>query len=307
MTGLIAIVGPTATGKSALALHLAETLAGEIINADSRQVYRYMDIGTAKPPPEDFTRVPHHLYNLVDPDESFNLALYLEQANLAVDDIFSRSRVPILVGGSGLYVWGFLEGMAIPHVPPNPDLRARLESEAAALGPQSLHDRLNSVDPDAAASIDPRNVRRVIRALEVFEVSGVPFSKQVSKKGLDYPTLVIGLTAPRETLHLRSDTRVDSMIESGFVDEVADLLERGYGLGLPSMSGVGYKQLGSYLNGDCTIEEATQKTKTETHRLIRHQSAWFKPNDPRIDWYDITENFTGPITQLAQEFILETE
>ena len=136
--------------------------------------------------------------------------------------------------------------MSIPHVPPNPDLRARLEKEAATLGPRVLHDRLNTVDPDAAASIDPRNIRRVVRALEVFEVSGVPFSKQVQKKGLDYPVLIIGLNAPRDTLHPRADSRVDSMIESGFVEEVGGLLARGYGLGLPSMSGVGYKQLGSY-------------------------------------------------------------
>ena len=307
MAGLIAIVGPTATGKSALALDLAESFGGEIINADSRQVYRYMNIGTAKPPPQDLARVPHHLYDLVDPDEPFNLALYLEQANLAVDDIFSRSRVPILVGGSGLYVWGFLEGMAIPHVPPNPDLRARLENDAATLGPQVLHDRLNTIDPDAAASIDPRNVRRVVRALEVFEVSGVPFSRQVQKKGLDYPILIIGLTAPRDTLHLRTDSRVDSMIESGFVEEVGDLLARGYGLGLPSMSGVGYKQLGSYLNGECTLEASIEKTKTETHRLIRHQSAWFKAEDPRIDWYDISKDYTASVTKRAQEFISATK
>ena len=307
MAGLVAIVGPTATGKSALALHLAESLGGEIINADSRQVYRYMDIGTAKPPPQDLARVPHHLYDLVDPDDSFNLALYLEQANLAVDDIFSTSRVPILVGGSGLYVWGFLEGMSIPHVPPNPNLRARLEKEAATLGPQVLHDRLTTVDPDSAATIDPRNVRRVIRALEVFEVSGVPFSRQVQKKGLDYPVLIIGLTAPRDTLHLRTNTRVDSMIEAGFVEEVRDLLGRGYGLGLPSMSGVGYKQLGSYLNGECTLEAAIEKTKTETHRLIRHQSAWFKAEDPRIDWYDISGDYTASVTKRAQEFISATK
>ena len=307
MAGLVAIVGPTATGKSDLALHLAQALGGEIINADSRQVYRYMDVGTAKPPPQDFARVPHHLYDLVDPNESFNLALYLEQANLAVDDIYSRDRVPILVGGSGLYVWGFLEGMSIPHVPPNPDLRARLEKEAATLGPQVLHDRLNAVDPDAAASIDPRNIRRVVRALEVFEVSGVPFSKQVQKKGLDYPILIIGLNAPRDTLHLRTDTRIDSMIEAGFVEEVSDLLARGYGLGLPSMSGVGYKQLGSYLNGECTLEAAVEKTKTETHRLIRHQSAWFKADDPRIDWYDISKDFTGPVTERVTEFVSETQ
>ena len=307
MAGLVAIVGPTATGKSALALHLAESIGGEIINADSRQVYRYMDIGTAKPPPHDLDRVPHHLYDLVDPDEPFNLALYLQQANLAVDDIYSRNRVPILVGGSGLYVWGFLEGMSIPHVPPNPDLRARLEEEAATLGPQVLHDRLNAVDPDAAANIDARNIRRVVRALEVYEVSGVPFSKQVQKKGLDYPILIIGLNGPRDTLHLRTDSRVDSMIESGFVEEVSDILGRGYGLGLPSMSGVGYKQLGSYLNGESTLEAAVEKTKTETHRLIRHQAAWFKPKDPRIDWYDISEDFTASVTERVSEFVSETQ
>ena len=171
---------------------------------------------------------------------------------------------------------------------------------------KSLHDRLKTVDPDAAASIDPRNIRRVVRALEVFEVSGVPFSKQVQKKGLDYPVLIIGLTAPRDTLHLRTDTRVDSMIEAGFVEEVSDLLGRGYGLGLPSMSGVGYKQLGSYLNGECTLEAAVEKTKTETHRLIRHQAAWFKPGDPRIDWYDISKDFTGLVTERVSEFVSET-
>ncbi len=307
MPGLVAIVGPTATGKSALALHLAETFHSEIINADSRQVYRHMDIGTAKPPPEDLARVPHHLYNLIDPDEQFNLALYLESANAVVEDIQSRNKLPVLVGGSGLYVWGLLEGMSIPHVPPNPDLRARLENEAATLGNRALHDRLNSVDPDAAATIDARNVRRVIRALEVFEISGIPFSKQVSKKGLDYPTLIIGLTAPRDLLHQRSDARVDAMIEAGFVDEVSDLLMRGYGLDLPSMSGVGYKQLGSYLSGESTLEEATEKTKTETHRLIRHQAAWFKAGDPRINWYDISESYVDQATKLVTGFVSETQ
>ncbi len=307
MLGLVAIVGPTATGKSALALQLAETLAGEIINADSRQVYRHMDIGTAKPPPKDLNRIPHHLYNLVDPDDQFNLALYLESANTVVKDIQSRGQLPILVGGSGLYVWGLLEGMSIPHVPPNSDLRARLENEAAILGNQALHDRLKVVDPDAAATIDPRNVRRIIRALEVFEISGIPFSKQVSKKGLDYPVLIIGLTAPRDLLHQRSDARVETMIEAGFVDEVSDLLMRGYGLDLPSMSGVGYKQLGSYLSGESTLEEATEKTKTETHRLIRHQAAWFKAGDPRINWYDISEDFVDPVTRLVTGFVSETQ
>lgn len=303
MTGLVAIVGPTATGKSALALQLAETLDGEIVNADSRQVYHYMDIGTAKPSTDDFALVSHHLYNLVDPDQEFNLALYLVNANTAVEDIQSRGRLPILVGGSGLYVWGFLEGMSIPHVAPDPELRARLESEAFTLGNRALHDRLKSVDPDAAANIDSRNLRRVIRALEVFEVSGIPFSKQVTKKGLEYPVLIIGLTAPRDLLHKRSDTRVEAMIEAGFVDEVSDLLMRGYGLNLPSMSGVGYKQLASYLSGDSNLEEAIEKTMTETHRLIRHQAAWFKAGDPRINWYDINENFIEHVIKQVSGFV----
>ena len=306
MPGLVAIVGPTATGKSALALHLAKTLAAEIVNADSRQVYRHMDIGTAKPSNEDFTRIPHHLYNIVDPDEQFNLALYLESANAVVEDIRSRSKLPILVGGSGLYVWGFLEGMAIPHVPPIPDLRARLEAEAVTQGPQALHNRLNAVDPDAAATIDARNVRRVIRALEVFEISGVPFSKQVQKKGLDYPALIIGLTAPRDLLHSRSDARVHSMIEAGLVEEVRTLLARGCSPDLPSMSAVGYKQFGSYLSGRCTLEEATEKTKIETHRLIRHQAAWFKAGDPRINWYHINENLIDSVTKQVTGFLAET-
>lgn len=307
MPGLVAIVGPTATGKSVLALTLTETLAGEIVNADSRQVYRYMDIGTAKPRPEDLARAPHYLYDLVDPDEQFNLALYLESANAAVEDIQSRGKLPILVGGSGLYVWGLLEGMSIPHVPPNPDLRARLEAEASTQGARAIHDRLKAVDPDAAATIDPRNVRRVIRALEVFQVSGLPFSKQVSKKGLDYPVLIIGLTATRDLLHQRSDSRVDAMIEAGFVDEVSDLLMRGYSLDLPSMSGVGYKQLGSYLSGEPTLEEAIERTKTETHRLIRHQAAWFKAGDPRIDWYDISGNYASAVTERVMRFASEIQ
>ena len=307
LTGLVAIVGPTATGKSALALDLTETFGGEIINADSRQVYRYMDIGTAKPPPEDLDRVPHHLYDLIEPDDEFNLALYLERANAVVEDVQSRGKLPVLVGGSGLYVWGFLEGMTIPHVLPNPDLRARLESEASTLGSKALHDRLNAVDPDAASTIDFRNVRRIIRALEVFEISGTPFSKQVSRKRLDYPVHIIGLTAPRDLLHLRTDSRVESMIESGFIDEVSGLLMRGYGLDLPAMSGVGYKQLGSYLNGESTLEEAVEKTKTETHRLIRHQAAWFKAGDPRIDWYDISKDFANSVTERVTGFISEIQ
>ena len=188
MAGLVAIVGPTATGKSALALDLAESLGGEIINADSRQVYRYMDIGTAKPPTQDLDRAPHHLYDLVNPDEAFNLALYLQQANLAVDDIYSRGRVPTLVGGSGLYVWGFLEGMAIPHVPPNPDLRARLEEEAATLGPSSLSTTASTpLTPTLLPTSTPETSAALSAPLKSSKSLGCPSPSRSRKKASTIP------------------------------------------------------------------------------------------------------------------------
>ncbi|MCH8086356.1 MAG: tRNA (adenosine(37)-N6)-dimethylallyltransferase MiaA [Chloroflexi bacterium] len=302
MPGVVAVVGATATGKSALALDLAEALGGEIVNADSRQVYRYMDIGTAKPSPEELSRVPHHLIDILDPDQPFNLALYLRQATQAVEDIRKRGEVPFLVGGSGLYVWGFLEGLRIPHVPPDPHFRAELELQAKLVGPQALHERLRKLDPDAADSINPNNLRRVIRALEVCEKSGVPFSKLATRDGLDYPFLVIGLSAPREVLYQRIDHRVDEMMERGLIDEVRGLMDRGYGLDLPSMSGVGYKQIGTYLQGQMALDEAVQKTKYETHKLARRQGTWFKADDQRIHWYDISGDFGDAVLEEVKQF-----
>ena len=306
MPGLVAIVGPTATGKSALALSLTSAIGGEIVNADSRQVYRHMDVGTAKPTPEERSRVPHHLYDIVDPDGPFNLALYLQKARQAVSDIRERGKTPLLVGGTGLYVWGFLEGMSVPHVPPNSDLRSQLEAEAATAGPQALHQRLADVDPEAAASIDPRNVRRVVRALEVYEATGAPFSQQVRREGLDYPVHVVGLTADRALIHERADSRVEAMFDEGLVDEVQRLLDRGYPPNLPAMTGVGYKQVVPYLNGECTIGAAIKATKIATHRLVRHQYAWFKSEDPRIDWYDIGGRFADRVLSRVERFVSES-
>ncbi len=302
MNGIIAIVGATATGKSRLAVELARATDGEVVNADSRQVYRYMDIGTAKPSPGEMERVPHHLIDILDPDESFNLALYLEKATEIIDDIHGRGKVPYLVGGSGLYVWGLIEGLKIPHVPPDDKLRNELEMEARLRGSRSLHDRLREVDSAAADSIDPNNIRRVIRALEVFIKSGTPFSQLVSKNGVSRSSLIVGLTASREVLYSRIDSRVDDMISGGLVNEVRDLLNRGYTFDLPSMSSVGYKQIGMYLKGQLSLEEAIRQTKHETHRLARHQGAWFKSSDRRISWHNITEDALEPVLSQVRVF-----
>ena len=299
---LIAVVGPTATGKTRLALELAEAVDGEIVNADSRQVYRYMDIGTAKPTRDELAHATHHLIDIVDPDQDFNLAIYLEQANEAIESIFDRGKTPLLVGGSGLYVWGLLEGLRVPNVPPDRKLRDELEHEAKRKGPHALHKLLEEMDPEAAERIDPRNVRRTIRALEVCIKSGVPFSKLISKEAPGFPFLVLGLGGDRQLLYERIDHRVDRMIEKGLVEEVRTLLDRGYSLDLPAMSSVGYKQIGSYIQDKASLEDAVQKTKYETHRLARHQGAWFKADDPRIRWLDISKDHRREALREVEDF-----
>lgn len=297
MNRIIAIVGPTATGKSALSVELATAFGGEIVSADSRQVYRYMDIGTAKPGADDRARVPHYLIDIINPGEDFTLATYQELAFNAIDDIHGRGKLAILVGGSGLYVRAVTGGLVIPKVAPDPELRRRLEDRAEHDGYQSLYNELIKVDPDAAGKIDPRNVRRVIRALEVWITAGVPFS-QLQRSSPKLSTLMIGLTTAREDLYGRIDSRVDDMIERGLVDEVKGLLDRGYSPELPAMSGLGYKQIVAYLKGETAIDEAIQRIKYETHRFARSQYAWFRPNDENIHWFDIRNEPLEPIRRL---------
>lgn len=284
MRKLIAIVGPTAVGKSALALELAPQLDGEIINADSRQVYRYMDIGTAKPSPEERRTVPHHLLDIVDPDADFSLALYQQLAYRTIEDIQKRERLPLLVGGTGLYVWAVVEGWQIPPAPPHPDLRRYLEAIAAEEGGLALYRRLQELDPQAASRIDPRNVRRVIRALEVIQRTGQPFSQLQQKAAPPFQSFILGLDTGRADLYHRIDRRVEAMIEKGWIEEVKRLLARGYGLELPAMSGLGYRELGLYLEGRLGLSEATQRIKYQNHRFARHQYAWFRRSDKRIHW-----------------------
>jgi len=299
MNRLVAVVGPTGVGKSRLALDLAQAFDGEIVSADSRQVYRYMDIGTAKPSPKELSLVPHHLISIVSPDEDFSLAQYQQLAYDAIEAIQKRGKLPILAGGSGLYVWAVLDGWRIPGVAPDSELRRRLER----VGKEELYDELAQVDPVAAQRIDPTNVRRIIRALEVYRGTEVPIS-QLQLKTRPLPdTLIIGLTADRAELYRRLDLRVDEMIERGLVDEVRGLLDRGYDFSLPAMSGIGYKQIAMHLRGELVLTAAIQQIKFETHRLVRHQYSWFRLKDGRIRWFDIEKGMDSQIKALVTSLI----
>ncbi len=283
---LIAIIGATATGKTAVSLDLARRLDGEIINADSRQVYRGMDIGTAKPTREDQAAAPHHLIDIVNPDETLTLATYVDRANTALHDIWGRSKQPILVGGTGQYIWAMLEGWRIPRVPPDRELRVRLESLAAYEGPEAVVALLGQIDPASAERIDPRNVRRLIRAIEVTKNTGRPFSEWQQKEAPSFDVTIVGLCLERPALHQRIEKRVDAMLDAGLVGEVRELNAGGYGCDLSAMSGIGYRQICEYLSGQRDLEEARERIKTETNRLARMQHTWFKDDDERIRWLD---------------------
>jgi tRNA dimethylallyltransferase len=293
---VIAIVGPTAVGKSKLALHLVQYFPVEIISADSRQVYQYMDIGTNKPSPAERASVFHHVINVVEPDEDFNLAIYHQLAIEALKAIQQKDKLPLLVGGSGLYVWSLVEGWKIPQASPDKKLRQRLEARAEQEGGQSLYQELQDIDPRAAVKINPGNIRRIIRALEIYHATGQPPSQLQRKEMPDFPILLVGLTQERSELYRRIDLRVDKMIQMGLVEEVEQLLKKGYSPSLPSMSGIGYKQIGQFLRGEMTLPQAIDKVKYETHRLARHQYAWFRPDDSRIHWFEVsvTEEEAGP-------------
>jgi tRNA dimethylallyltransferase len=303
MNSLLAIVGPTGVGKSQLALRLAQAFGGEIVNADSRQIYRYLDVGTAKPSPQERALVPHHLIDIVNPNENFSLAQYQQLALKAIESIQQRDKLPIVVGGSGQYVWSVLEGWGIPQVAPDPEFRQSLEEKAARGGEEELHNELASVDPEAAERIDPRNVRRTIRALEVYRETETPFSQLQRKEAPPFNTLVIGLTTDREELYRRIDSRVDRMIEQGLVEEVKQLASRGFSFDMTAISSIGYKQIALFLKGEITLAVAIQQTKFETHRLARQQYTWFQLEDSRIHWFDIQRTADMQITSLVSRLV----
>jgi tRNA dimethylallyltransferase len=284
---LLALVGPTAVGKSEAAIQLAERFAGEIVSADSRLLYRGMDIGTAKPTREQRSRVVHHLIDVADPDEIWSLALFQREAEKAIAGIHARGRLPILVGGTGQYIRAILEGWSPPALAAQPELRAALETWADEIGKEGLHARLVRLDPQAAASIDARNQRRTLRALEVTLSTGRRFSTQRTRKESPYRVLEIGLTRLRPELYRRIDARIDSMLAAGWLEEVRALLAKGYGPGLPSMSAIGYAQLSEHLQGKLSLEEVIVEIKRQTRIFVRRQANWFKPSDLNIHWIEL--------------------
>lgn len=296
---VIYVVGPTASGKTRLAVELGLRLDGEAINADSRQVYRYMDIGTAKPTPEERAALPHHLLDLLSPNEDFSLGSFLSLARRAVADVAGRGKVPLVVGGTGQYIWALAEGWDVPEVAPDPAFRERLESEARQSGALSLHGRLAAIDPLRAAELDPNNVRRVIRALEVHLATGRKPSSFGKRPDLAVPGIFLGISLERETLYARIDRRVDRMMEEGFLAEAEALATKGFTLGKGPLACPGYRELGQFLEGELDLEEAVQRTKFQTHRLARKQATWFKQDDTRLNWLEGEyANLTGQVEEL---------
>jgi tRNA dimethylallyltransferase len=297
------ILGPTAVGKTALSLALASALSGEIVSADSRQIYRYMDIGTAKPTPAERAALPHHLLDVVNPDETLTMAEYQILANAAILDIHQRNKLPLLVGGTGQYITALLQGWTTPRVPPNPAFRAELETFAAEQGSEALHQRLRQLDPIAAEAIDHRNIRRVIRALEVIDATGQAFSEQRRKNPPSYDVLQYGLTMERERLYIRADQRVDVMMAQGFLEEVQGLLAMGYSRDLPSMSGLGYAQLAAHLLDGMSLANAITDTKMATHNFIRQQYTWFRGHDNGILWHNSELLDVAALVTMTREWL----
>lgn len=282
---LLAIVGPTAVGKTDLALRIAARFDAEIIGADSRQVYRHMDIGTAKPTPAQLSAVPHHLVDIIYPDDDFSLGMFLDLSKEAILNANRIGKTPILVGGTGQYIMALLENWNVPVVPPNPELRRELDDTLQSRGIDGLLSRLKNLDPDALNRVDAANPRRVIRAIEVAAAQG---SREYAPRRLApwFDSAVIGLGMERAALYRRADDRVDRMMADGFLAEVERLLAMGYDPDLPSMSGIGYHELADHLLNGADLSDAVQRTKFRTHRYIRRQSNWFRPNDPRIRWFE---------------------
>jgi len=298
---VILIVGPTAVGKTELALQLAEKMHGEIVSVDSRLFYRGMDIGTAKPSPAEMARVPHHLIDIVNPDETLSLAVFQQMAREAIEGIHERGRLPFLVGGTGQYIRAVTEGWSPPEVTPNDSMRNVLEKMKDERGKEWLHDRLRMLDPEAAEKIDARNFRRTIRALEVILTTGRRFSEQRGQGDSPYHLITIGLTRPREELYQRVDERIEMMFANGLLDEVKGLLDKGYSPSLPSMSAIGYRECVGVVQGSMTIDQAKVEMRRLTRVFVRRQANWFKESDPSIHWFHpARENLINEIEMIIR-------
>lgn len=301
---VILIVGPTAAGKTELAIRLAERMNAEIVSVDSRLFYRGMNIGTAKPSKEEMARVRHHLIDIVNPDETLSLAVFQQMAQEVIADIHERGRLPFLVGGTGQYVRAVTQGWSPPEVKADEKLRVVLEQMREERGKEWLHAKLQLLDSDAAKAIDLRNVRRTIRALEVIFTTGRKFSDQRGSGDSLYPLLTIGLTRPREQLYQRVDERIEKMFADGLLDEARSLLARGYSPDLPSLSAIGYRECVSVVKGQMTVEQAKVEMRRLTRIFVRRQSNWFKESDPDIHWFHPeNKNILSEIETLIRNFV----
>jgi tRNA dimethylallyltransferase len=300
---LVVILGPTAVGKSQIALQIAKNLSAEIVSADSRLLYLGMDIGTAKPTLAERDQVPHHLIDVTPPDQIWSLAQFQSAATQAIASIHQRNHIPILVGGTGQYVHAVTQGWEIPPVAPEPSLRQALENWTAQIGYQALHDRLAHLDPLAAAAIDPPNSRRTIRALEVIFSTGQLFSGQKRRIAPPYNILLLGIIRPRLELYQRIDDRIHQMLQVGLINEVQHLLDKGYSPHLPTLSAIGYGEIASYLCGRCSLEEAITQMKRRTRIFVRRQANWFKLDDPSIHWFTANDAASSQIELAIRQWL----
>jgi tRNA dimethylallyltransferase len=292
---LILIVGPTAVGKTELAIQLVERISGEIVSADSRLFYRGMDIGTAKPTREEQARAPHHLIDIADPDEILSLAVFQHKAREVITDIHTRNKIPFLVGGTGQYIRAVTEGWSPPEVEPDERLRGELERIKEERGAHWLYEKVGDLDPAAAEKIDPRNYRRTIRALEVILTTGKKFSEQRGQSESPYHLITIGLTRPRPELYERVDQRIELMFANGFLEEVRQLLAMGYSPSLPTMSAIGYRECVRVIHGELSEEQAKAEIRRATRVFVRRQANWFKESDPNIKWFRVEEGVVDDI------------
>lgn len=294
LKNVVVIVGPTASGKTAVSIELAKQFNGEIISADSRQFYEKMDVGTAKPTNIEMTQVPHHLINVAQPQEVWSLARFMDAATKCIIDIHKRGKLPFLVGGTGQYIWGLIEGWTVPSEPVNPSLRHYLEEWSRELEPSGMHTILSRLDPEAGRIVQPENVRRTIRALEVIFNSGRRFSEQRLKKPpREIRFIILGIMWDRPALYQRVDARIETMMNIGFVEEVRFLLDSGLDPQSSALSAIGYREIAGYLSGKHTLDEAVRLMKRNTRQYIRRQANWFKQDDPRITWFAAGDNLKG--------------
>ncbi len=301
-TGIVVICGPTGVGKTAAAIALCEAVGGAIVGADSMQVYRFMDIGTAKPTADERARVHHDLIDVVDPDEDFDAARYQHLADTAIARLVKAKRVPVVVGGTGLYIRALLHGI-FPDAPGDPKVRRALRRRLSAEGAAALHRELAARDPDAAARIHPNDRQRIVRALEVLAVTGRPLSELQRRHGFRqqrYRALQIGLDIERQGLYRRIDRRVDHMLAEGLLDEVCGLLQRGYAATLKSMQSIGYRHMAAYLEGRLDWDEAVRTLKRDTRRYAKRQLTWFRA-DPAMRWHRPDQML--PIVKAVRSFL----